>query len=82
MSRIKLINVLVVLSLCVVAVGFYRGWFVLSSHPAGAGGTKVDVNLTIDPGQAKQDLEAVKKKATGLADNAADGAAQGASEDD
>ena len=55
------ITVLLVLLVCVVAVGFYRGWFTLSSSPE-AGSNKVDVNLTMDRDKMEQDAETVKKK--------------------
>jgi hypothetical protein len=53
-------------AILVVAVGFYRIWFVLSLPAAGAGTNKVHVNLTADPGKMKQDVEMVKDKAAEL----------------
>ena len=61
----KLSAVLIVLVLLVVGVGFYRGWFTLSS-PAAPGSDKVNVNLTMDKGKIKEDAESVKNKATEL----------------
>ncbi len=52
----------IVLALFVVGLGFYRGWFVLSSHRRGTGGDKVDINLTVDKDKMKQDGEKVKDK--------------------
>jgi hypothetical protein len=60
------ISVLFVLLLCVVAVGFYRGWFTLSSPSPDTGSNKVNVNLTVDQGKMQEDAESVKKEATEL----------------
>ena len=54
------------LALGVVGPGFYRGWFVLSSHSRDTGSHKVDVNLTVDPDKMKEDAESVKDKANEL----------------
>jgi hypothetical protein len=59
-----LLKVVALLVLCVVAFGFYRGWFVLSSSK-GEGNT-VDVNLKVDPDKAKEDAKAVEAKARDL----------------
>jgi hypothetical protein len=58
----KLCWTMIVLALCVVGLGFYRGWFVLSSHTRETGNHKVDVNLTVDPDKMKEDAETVKDK--------------------
>ncbi len=55
------VTYLLVFIVCVVALGFYRGWFTLSSHPE-AGSKKVDVNLTMDRDKMEQDAEKVKEK--------------------
>jgi hypothetical protein len=60
------ISVLFVLLICVVAVGFYRGWFTLSSPSPDTGSNKVNVNLTVDQGKMQEDAETVKKKTTEL----------------
>ena len=49
-----------VLTLGVVALGFYRGWFSLSSN-SGAD-NKVKINLTLDPDKAKEDAAGLKNK--------------------
>jgi hypothetical protein len=64
-------KVLFVLLLCLVGLGLYRGWFVLSSHSRD-GSNKVDVNLTVDSDKAKEDAEKVKDKTTELGDRARD----------
>jgi len=79
----RLFAVVIVLALIVVGVGFYRGWFALSSSSADQGSNKVNVNLTVDPDKMKEDAEAVKgrtaeltgnvtEQATGSGDQAAD----------
>lgn len=62
----KLLVVLVVLAILVIGVGFYRGWFTLSSPDAEKGSNKVNINLTVDPDKAKEDAETVKAKAIEL----------------
>ena len=64
----SLIRVLFVVFVCVIAVGFYRGWFSMSSRSGDAGRNKVDVNLTVDRDKIQEDAESVKKKTTELAD--------------
>jgi hypothetical protein len=66
MRKMTLFKVLVVLVLCVVGLGFYRGWFVLASHGGGDEGNKVEVQLTVDPDKAKDDATAVGAKAREL----------------
>ncbi len=62
----KLGAALTVLAILVVSVGFYRGWFALSSPVPDVGSSTVNVNLATDPGKMKQDAEMVKDKATEL----------------
>ena len=61
-----IITVLLVLVVGVVAVGFYRGWFTLSSRNPDAGSNKVNVNLTLDRDKMQEDASAVQKKTTEL----------------
>ncbi|HZL88880.1 MAG TPA: hypothetical protein VFB96_10945 [Pirellulaceae bacterium] len=68
----KLLAVLIVLVLLVIGVGFYRGWFALSSPDADKG-NKVNVNLTVDGDKMQEDAEAVKKKAAELTENVTGG---------
>ena len=63
MRKMTLLKVLVVLVLCVVGVGFYRGWFVLASHAGGDEGNTIEVQLTMDPDKAKDDAKAAESKA-------------------
>lgn len=62
----KLGAVLIVLAILMVGVGFYRGWFAVSSPAPDAGSNQVNVNLAADPDKMKQDAEMVKDKATEL----------------
>ena len=52
----SLIKVLVVLLICLVGIGFYRGWFSLSSSKPDAEGDKVNVNVSVDKGKMKSDV--------------------------
>lgn len=63
----KVLLVLIVLAILVVGVGFYRGWFALSSRSPDAESNKVDINLTVDRGKVKKDVEEVKDKTKELA---------------
>ena len=62
MKRLR--TVLAVLAILVVAVGFYRGWFTLSSTSSNAESHKVNVNLAVDPDKVKSDAETVTDKAS------------------
>jgi len=54
-----IMKVLVVLAVCVVVLGFYRGWFSLSSSGSDAEAGKVNVSLTVDPDKMKDDADKV-----------------------
>jgi hypothetical protein len=56
----------IVLAICVVGFGFYRGWFVLSSPNATEGSNQVNINLAADQDKMKDDVEIVKDKAAEL----------------
>ena len=73
MKRTSLL-VLFVLVLCVVGLGFYRSWFVLSSPSAGTGSNQVNINLAADPDKMKEDVATVKDKATELTGKVTQGA--------
>ena len=57
--------------LCVVGLGFYRGWFAVSSHRGGTENNKVNIHMTVDGDKMKEDAEKVKEKTTELTDKAA-----------
>ncbi len=50
------------LFLVIAVLGFYRGWFAVTSHGPAGGSQKVDVNLTVDPEKMKEDVERVTEK--------------------
>lgn len=56
MKRIVLI--LTSLAILVLGIGFYQGWFVLTSGGR-IGSDKVDVNLAVDPDKVQSDAEQV-----------------------
>ena len=62
----SIVTVLVVLLICVVALGFYRGWFTLSNGSPDAVSNKVNVNLTVDRDKMQEDAQTVKDRATEL----------------
>jgi hypothetical protein len=65
MKRIFL--VLSALLICVVFVGFYRGWFALTSESRDTESDKVDINLTVDRGKVHEDADKVKDKTKAIA---------------
>jgi hypothetical protein len=58
-SRVK---VLVVLLICLVGIGFWRGWFSVSGPRSDAEGDKVNVNMSVDKGKIKSDIKKVERK--------------------
>ncbi|MGE0607055.1 MAG: hypothetical protein AB7O62_08170 [Pirellulales bacterium] len=62
--RRSFFGIILVLFVAFIAIGFYRGWFAVSSHGPEAGTQKVDVNLTVDPEKMKDDVESVTEKDT------------------
>jgi hypothetical protein len=63
-----LLSTLIVIGILVIGLGFYRGWFAMSSPETEAGSHKVDVNLTVDPDKMKEDAKSVKTSITDLTD--------------
>jgi len=63
----RLFVVFLILLLCVVRFGFFRGWFTLSS-PREPDSNKVNINLTVDPDKMKDDARKMKE----LTSNAAE----------
>jgi hypothetical protein len=82
MRKMTLFKVFIVLLLCFVAFGFYRGWFILSSQGGSDNGGKVGINLSVDPDKAKQDAEAVESKARELTGSSAENTPPNPTEDD
>ena len=58
--------VLIIASILVVGLGFYRGWFALSRPASETGSGTVNINLATDTVKMKQDVHAIKDKATEL----------------
>lgn len=59
----NLITVVVVLAICVAAVGFYRGWFSVTQPGSTTGGNEVNLQLTTDVDKIKADADAVTHEA-------------------
>jgi hypothetical protein len=72
----KVIAVIVVLGVCAVGFGFYRGWFALSSPSPTAGSNEVNVNLATDTDKMKEDVQTVKDKAAELTGSSTEGSAE------
>jgi hypothetical protein len=53
---------LVVLLICLVGIGIFRGWFSVSSTNPDAAGNKVNVNVSVDKGKIKSDVKKAKEK--------------------
>jgi plastocyanin domain-containing protein len=59
------IKVLAVLLIGLVVIGFFRGWFSVSSPPpqkTDAEGDKVNVTVTVDKAKVKSDVRKVERK--------------------
>ena len=56
----RITRVVLVLALCLAAIGFYRGWFTFSSRGGEAGSSKVDLQLTVDTDKVKDDADEVR----------------------
>jgi hypothetical protein len=70
----KLGAALTLLAILVVGLGFYRGWFTLSSPAPESGSSKVNINLATDPDKMKQDVQTTKDKVAELTDGVSDDA--------
>lgn len=68
----RICSLLTVLTVIVVSIGFYRGWFSVSGGRE-TESNKVDVNLTVDTDKVKADAETVKDKASELTGKATEG---------
>ncbi|TWU30480.1 hypothetical protein [Bythopirellula polymerisocia] len=62
----KIGTALLVLVVLGIALGFYRGWFVLTKPAAEVGSDKVNINLATDSGLIERDVQTAKDKATEL----------------
>lgn len=68
----RVLRAIIVLGICVAVLGFFRGWFTLSSSGPDAVTNKVDVNLSVDPDKVKEDVGRVSDKASDLGNQATD----------
>ena len=70
----RIVASLIVLTIIVVSLGFYRGWFAVSGGRR-AESQQLDVSLTVDPDKVKADTEAVKEKTREFTSKATEGTA-------
>jgi hypothetical protein len=66
----KLFGILIVIAIFAICLGFYRGWFTLSTSNPDADSDKTKVDVTVDRGKINEDAKAVKEKTTELTDRA------------
>src|SRR3954454_6014312 len=64
--NMKKLGMLLAITILVIGLGFYRGWFTLSRPAAGPGSNNVNINLAANPDKMKQDAKLVKDKASTL----------------
>ena len=81
MRRMPLFNLLILLAVCVIGFGFYRGWFVLASRDAGDDSNQVEVQLTVDPDKARDDAKTVEAKAREMVGGEAEAPSSDTSDD-
>jgi hypothetical protein len=67
----KLFRFLLLLAVCVIAFGFYRGWFGVSTNRDATGGQS-DVKVRIDEKKIESDTERAKEKVKGAIDRTLD----------
>jgi hypothetical protein len=56
------IKLLIVLLLCLIGIGFYRGWFSVSRPNPEPDGSKVSVKMSVDKKKIRSDVQKVEKK--------------------
>jgi hypothetical protein len=63
-----LIKLAFVLLICLVGIGYFRGWFSFSSSPnPNSDGSKVNVNISVDKKKIGADIEKAEQKLKGKA---------------
>jgi hypothetical protein len=67
----KLLFVLFLMAVVVVAIGFYRGWFGVSTSSEPQTDKKT-YEFNVDPAKVQADIEAAKKKVIGAVEQATD----------
>ncbi len=60
----KFLGTLVILAIIVAAVGYYRGWYDVSTNDRPG---ETNIEMTIDKDKIKQDAEAARQKASEFA---------------
>ncbi|WP_037229955.1 hypothetical protein [Rhodopirellula baltica] len=68
----RIFAVLLLLLVLIGGIGFYRGWFSMSSDQDDPESRKSNVNLTVDRDKMDADADAVKVKVQELTDEAKD----------
>jgi hypothetical protein len=63
-----LIKLAIVLLICLIGIGFYRGWFSISSSNPDTQGEKVNINMSVDKNKMKSDLKKAEEKFKGKVD--------------
>jgi hypothetical protein len=58
----SLLRLVIVLLICLVGIGLYRGWFSFSSSHPEATDNKVHVDVSVDKGKMKADIKEAKHK--------------------
>jgi hypothetical protein len=58
----SLLKLLIVLLICLAAIGLYRGWFTLSRPSPDTESNKVNVNVSVDKGKMKSDIKKAEEK--------------------
>ena len=58
----SLLRWLVILAICFVGIGLYRGWFSFSKSQNDPKSDKIDVRVSVDKGKVEADLGKVEKK--------------------
>jgi hypothetical protein len=64
----RLMSVIISLAILLIGVGFYRGWFALSSTDADPG-HKTNVNLTVDEDKMREDAATVSRRTGEIKDD-------------
>ena len=59
----RLSAVLIAMTILVVGLGFYRGWFAFSRSAPDTGSNKVSITLDANPDKMKQDAKIVTARA-------------------
>jgi hypothetical protein len=57
-----LLRVAIVLLLCLLGIGLYRGWFTFSRSNSNADPNKVNASVSVDKGKIKADVKMAEEK--------------------